>query len=140
MSLFAIVGMTWIALTWLSIAREYDAVLRAYVHGTLLALAGMIFLMLRADTVGVLGAYTVGQAFTLVRLIQVIVRGMEAGGKREPAVFRSLRIFPRLVALGVIYNAAIWIDKMVFWFTDGTGAHPGCATTRSTTPARSWPT
>ena len=29
-----------------------------------------------------------------------------------------------LVAVGVFYNAAIWADKMVFWFTDGTGSHP----------------
>ena len=123
-SLFAIVGMTWIALTWLSVAREYDEVLRAYIYGTLFALAGMILVSLRADTVGVLGAYTVGQAYTLVRVIRVILRGMEAGGKREFKVFHSLRLFPRLVALGVIYNAAIWVDKIVFWFRDGTGPHP----------------
>ncbi len=123
-TLFAIVGMTWISLTWLSVAREYDEVLRAYIYGTLLALAGMVFLALRADTIGVLGAYTVGQAFTLMHLIKVIARGMEAGGGRELKVFTSLRIFPRLVALGVLYNGAIWVDKMVFWFRDGKGSHP----------------
>lgn len=122
--LFMIVGMTWIALTWLSIAREYDEVLRAYIYGAVLALGGMVFLSIRADTVGVMGAYTVGQAYTLVRLIRVIVRGMEAGGKRELRVFTSLKTFPRLVALGVVYNAAIWIDKMIFWFRDGMGPHP----------------
>ena len=122
--LFSIVGMTWISLTWLSVAREYDAVLRAYIYGTLLAVAGMVLLAIRADTVGVLGAYTVGQAFTLAHLIKVIARGMEAGGKRELKVFTSLVIFPRLVILGLLYNGAIWVDKMVFWFRDGTGAHP----------------
>ena len=123
-ALFMVVGMTWISLTWLSVAREYDAVLRAYVYGAVLAVGGMILVAVRADTVGVLAAYTLGQAYTLVRLVSVILRGMEAGGTRDFRVFRSLRMFPRLVGLGVIYNAAIWIDKMVFWFFDGVGPHP----------------
>ena len=119
--------MTWISLTWLSVAREYDAVLRAYIYGTLLAVAGMVFISLRGDTVGVLGAYTVGQAFTLVHLIRVIVRGMEAGGKREFKVLTSLVVFPRLMVLGVVYNSAIWVDKMIFWFWDGIGRAPLCS-------------
>jgi uncharacterized membrane protein len=123
-TLFATIGMTWIALTWLSLAREYDEVLRAYLYGLVTALGGMALLAVRADTVGLLGTYTLAQIFILARLIRVIARGMEAGGRRDLRVFRSLRKFPRLVALGVLYNAAIWIDKMVFWFTDGIGDHP----------------
>ncbi|MHC4341633.1 MAG: exopolysaccharide Pel transporter PelG [Planctomycetota bacterium] len=123
-SLFTILGMTWIALTWLSVAREYDEVLRAYIYGTLLAVVGMVFVGLRGDTVGMLSAYTVGQAYTLAHLCRVIVRGMETGGERDFTVFRSLRKFPRLVLLGLAYNTAIWVDKMVFWYSDGVGEHP----------------
>jgi uncharacterized membrane protein len=122
-SLFTILGMTWIALTWLSVAREYDEVLRAYIYGTLLSVVGMVFVGLRGDTVGMLSAYTVGQAHTLAHLCRVIVRGMETGGERDFTVFRSLRKFPRLVLLGLAYNTAIWVDKMVFWYSDGVGEH-----------------
>jgi uncharacterized membrane protein len=123
-TLFTVLGMTWIALTWLSVAREYDEVLRAYIVGTVIAVAGMVFVGLRGDTVGMLTAYTVGQAYTLVHLCRVIVRGMESGGPRDFTVFRSLRKFPRLVLLGLAYNTAIWVDKMVFWYSDGLGEHP----------------
>jgi len=123
-SLFMVISMTWLALTWLSVAREYDMVLRAYVYGTLVSVGGVVFCLMTEGTIGVLAAYTAGQAFTLVLLTSTIVRGMEAGGVRDFTVFRALRTFPRLVGVGLFYNAAIWVDKMIFWFLDGTGPHP----------------
>jgi len=122
-SLFMIVSMTWLALTWLSVAREYDMVLRAYVYGTLVSVGGIVFCAITSDTVAVLAAYTAGQAFTLMVLTRTIVRGMEADGKRDFTVFRALLTFPRLVGVGLFYNLAIWVDKMIFWFRDGVGPH-----------------
>ncbi|NJN82351.1 MAG: exopolysaccharide Pel transporter PelG [Caldilineaceae bacterium] len=123
-ALFSIIGMTWIALVWLSVAREYDAVLRAYIYGTLVSILGMFLVGIGNATVGVLGAYAMGQAFTLVLLLRCIVRGMEAGGARDWSILGSVTAFPTLVGMGLLYNAAIWVDKMIFWFRDGTGPHP----------------
>ncbi|MHC4449143.1 MAG: exopolysaccharide Pel transporter PelG [Planctomycetota bacterium] len=122
-SLFMVISMTWLALTWLSVAREYDMVLRAYVYGTLVSVVGVLFCLMTEGTIGVLAAYTAGQAFTLMLLTSTIVRGMESDGKRDFTVFRALRNFPRLVGVGLFYNAAIWVDKMIFWFRDGVGPH-----------------
>ncbi|MDH3592065.1 MAG: exopolysaccharide Pel transporter PelG, partial [Planctomycetota bacterium] len=123
-ALFAIIGMTWISLVWLSVARQYDEVLRAYVYGTLVAMVGVLLLLIGKGTTGILAAYTAGQAFTLVMLVQTILRGMEAGGSRDFTVWSSVIEFPRLVLVGLFYNAAIWTDKMIFWFRDGLGPHP----------------
>ena len=122
-ALFMIVSMTWLALTWLSVAREYDMVLRAYVYGTIVSVGGIVFCAITSDTVAVLAAYTAGQAFTLMVLTRTIVRGMEADGRRDFSVFRALLTFPRLVGVGLFYNLAIWVDKMIFWFRDGVGPH-----------------
>ncbi|MHC4161250.1 MAG: exopolysaccharide Pel transporter PelG, partial [Planctomycetota bacterium] len=122
-TLFAIIGMTWIALIWLTVVRQYDEVLRAYVYGTLVAMVGVVLLFLSRGTVGILAAYTAGQAFTLALLIRTIVRGMNASGGRDLSVFRSLVSFPLLVGVGLFYNAAIWVDKMIFWWQDGIGPH-----------------
>jgi uncharacterized membrane protein len=122
-SLFMVISMTWLALTWLSVAREYDMVLRAYVYGTLVSVGGVLFCLMTEGTIGVLAAYTAGQTFTLMLLTSTIVRGMEADGKRDFTVFKALRTFPRLVGVGLFYNAAIWVDKMIFWFSDGIGPH-----------------
>jgi len=122
-TLFTIIGMTWIALIWLSLVRQYDDVLRAYVYGTLVAMVGVLLVFLSDGTEPILAAYTAGQAFTLVLLLRTILRGMETGGKRDYRVFRSLISFPVLAGVGFAYNAAIWVDKMVFWFADGQGPH-----------------
>jgi len=122
-ALFMVISMTWLALTWLSVVREYDMVLRAYIYGTMISVIGMVFCLMTDGTVGILAAYTAGQAFTLMILIRTIVRGMQSSGRRDFTVFASLRTFPRLVAVGLFYNAAIWVDKMIFWFRDGEGAH-----------------
>lgn len=122
--LFAVIGMTWIALIWLSVARQYDEVLRAYIYGTLIAMIGVVLLVMFKGTAGILTAYTAGQAFTLVMLVRTIARGMESGGGRDFTVLTSITSFPRLVAVGLFYNAAIWIDKMIFWFRDGIAPHP----------------
>jgi len=123
-ALFSVIGMTWVSLIWLSVAREYDAVLRAYIYGTLVSILAMVVVGVQNATVGVLGAYTSGQAFTLMLLLRCIARGLEAGGVRDFSVLSSMRAFPSLVGMGLLYNAAIWVDKMVFWFRDGTGPHP----------------
>lgn len=123
-SLFTIIGMTWIALIWLSLVRQYDDILRAYVYGTLVAMVGVLLVFLSQGTEPILAAYTAGQAFTLVLLLRTILRGMETGGGRDYRVFRSLVSFPVLAGVGFAYNAAIWVDKMIFWFADGIGPHP----------------
>lgn len=123
-SLFAIIGTTWISLIWLSVARQYDQVLRAYVYGTVVSVGAMALMGFGNATVSTLAAYASGQALTLVLLVRTILRGMEAGGGRDFSVFTSLRAFPQLVGVGLLYNAAIWVDKMVFWFRDGVGPHP----------------
>jgi uncharacterized membrane protein len=123
-SLFTIIGMTWIALIWLSLVRQYDDILRAYVYGTLVAMISVLIVFLSQGTEPILAAYTAGQAFTLILLLRTILRGMETGAKRDYRVFKSLISFPVLAGVGFAYNAAIWVDKMVFWFVDGDGPHP----------------
>jgi uncharacterized membrane protein len=122
-SLYVIVSLSWLALIWLSVAREYDEVLRAYVYGMLVSVLALAAVGWNGGTAGLLGAYAAGQAFTLLLLLRTIVHGMDTGGARDFSVFSSLREFPPLVGVGLTYNLAIWADKMVFWFSDGQQAH-----------------
>ncbi|MGQ0613477.1 MAG: exopolysaccharide Pel transporter PelG [Planctomycetaceae bacterium] len=122
-ALYVIVSVTWLALIWLSVTREFDEVLRAYAYGMLVALGGLFLPGLPRGTTGLLAVYTAGQGLTLALLIRVILRGMESKGRREWHILGSLKAFPTLVGVGLFYNAAIWVDKMAFWFLDGTGPH-----------------
>ncbi len=123
-SLYVVVSLSWLALIWLGVTREYDDILKAYAFGALAGLCALPLLGKWTDARGLLAVYTAGQAVTLVLLVRTIVRGMEAGGRRSYEILDSLRAFPRLLIIGVAYNAAIWIDKIVFWLLNGTGPHP----------------
>jgi uncharacterized membrane protein len=123
-SLFVVLGDTWLALIWLGITREFDTVLKGYGIGALLVLGLVGSLSRPCSTVSLLAAYTSGQAVVLLYMIRAIVRGLQSEGERSFAVLRSLREFPRLLVVGLAYNLGIWIDKIVFWVADGIGPHP----------------
>jgi polysaccharide biosynthesis protein PelG len=123
-SLYVIVSLTWLTLIWLGVTREFDRVLKAYGLGSLVFGILVACLGRPCTALGLLAAWAAGQAVVLTVLVSAILRGLQVGGKRSFAVLNSVKAFPRLMLVGVVYNAAIWIDKIIFWFTDGVGPHP----------------
>ncbi len=121
--LFVTVSMTWVALIWLSIVREFDEVLRAYAYGVLVCVCVLAAAGSHEGPTVLLAGYAAGHSLTLWLLIRTILQAMEQGGLRDFSVFKSLKRWPDLVLVGLFYNAAIWVDKIVFWFIDGTGSH-----------------
>jgi uncharacterized membrane protein len=123
-TLYVIVSLTWLALIWLGVTREFDRVLIAYGLGSLVLFVFVGLLDRPINALGLLSAYTAGQAVILILLVRTIVRGMQSGGKRSFAVLESVPQFPKLMLIGLLYNAATWSDKMLFWFMDGIGPIP----------------
>lgn len=123
-SLYVTVSLTWLSLIWLGITREFDVVLKGYGSGALVVFLLVGVFPKPVDATGLLGSYALGQAIILVYLWRAIVRGLRGDGERSFAVLRSVPEFPRLMAVGLAYNAAIWIDKIIFWIVDGIGPHP----------------
>lgn len=123
-ALYAIVSMSWIALVWLSVTRDYQRILRAYVYGCLFSIVAVLGLALTHGATGMLAAYTAGQGLTYALLVRAIARGVASGPKRELLVFKGLTEYPALVGAGFFYSLAIWVDKLVFWMLDGIGPHP----------------
>ncbi len=123
-TLFMVLGITWLALIWLGVTREFDTVLKGYGLGALLVFGLVAALERPCGTLGLMAAYTAGQGLALVYLVRAIVRGLHTEGDRDFAVLASVSEFPRLLVVGVAYNAGIWIDKIIFWVADGIGPHP----------------
>ncbi|MHC4470015.1 MAG: exopolysaccharide Pel transporter PelG [Planctomycetota bacterium] len=123
-TLYVVVSITWLALIWLGITREFDTVLKGYGIGCLVTFAVVASLRRPCDALGLMSAYTAGQAVILAFLMRSIARGLATGGRRDFSILRSIVDFPQLVLVGLLYNAAIWVDKIIFWFTDGIGRHP----------------
>jgi uncharacterized membrane protein len=123
-TLYVIISVIWLALIWLGVTREFDRVLVAYGLGSVVIFIVIGMTPRPITTLELLVAYTSGQGVILVILMRTVVRGMQSGGERSFAVLESVPQFPRLMAIGLVYNAAIWIDKILFWFLDGIGPIP----------------
>ncbi len=122
-SLYVVVSLTWLALIWLGVTKEYDSVLQAYALGAVVSGLSILLAWLGTGTAGMLTGYAIGQAVTLALLMRTLVRGMALGTGSGSEVLTSMHRFPLLVVVGFAYNAGIWVDKMVFWFVDGVGPH-----------------
>lgn len=122
--LYVVISLTWVTLIWLSVIRQFDMIFVAYAAGIVLSWGTMRLSEGRLGVEGALCCYTIGQALTLCLLVRLIVRGTEAAGKRSLEVFTCVQRYPQLVLVGLFYSAAIWVDKMIFWFVDGMGYHP----------------
>jgi uncharacterized membrane protein len=119
--LYVVISLTWIALIWLSAVKDFAQILRAYLMGALVSLTGTLFAATSIDLVGLLAIYTAGQALTLALMVFQIGRELHHGDQRDWSAWRCLLKYRSLVAVGFLSNAALWIDKVVFWSVDGSG-------------------
>lgn len=122
--LYVVISLTWIALIWLTVIRNYDRILIAFLAGMAVSWLMMTAVGDRLGTAGAIGAFTAGQILTLALLIGLIVRGTEPTTTADRGIFRSLRDYPQLVGAGLLYGLGVWIDKFVFWSMAGLGEGP----------------
>ncbi|MEZ5963020.1 MAG: exopolysaccharide Pel transporter PelG [Planctomycetota bacterium] len=123
-ALYVVVSIVWLAVAWLTVVRQYGPILLAFIAGMLTSLVSMYALGPGNGIGGAVAAYGTGQALTLALLCRLILRGTAAARGRSFDLGRALRQYPRLVFVGFAYSAAIWVDKVVFWYSDGIGSHP----------------
>ncbi|MEM7200293.1 MAG: exopolysaccharide Pel transporter PelG [Planctomycetota bacterium] len=123
-ALYTIVSLTWVALVWLTLIRQYDQIFIAYFLGMAVSWITVRFVATQFGLASALAAFTAGQALTLAILVRLIVRGTEAPEGRDWSILGVLKTHPGLAFVGIFYSAAIWVDKVVFWLCDGMGTHP----------------
>ena len=123
-ALYVVVSLIWLAVAWLTVVRQYGPILVAFVAGMVTSFVSMYALGPGNGVGGAVAAYGAGQALTLTLLARLILRGTAAAAGRSFELGKALRQYPRLVLIGFAYSAAIWVDKAVFWYTDGVGSHP----------------
>tara|TARA_R110002072_G_scaffold25443_2_gene84974 strand:+ start:34456 stop:35829 length:1374 start_codon:yes stop_codon:yes gene_type:complete len=123
-ALYVAVSLNWLAMAWLTVIREHARILGAFVVGLSTVVATTWLLGDRHGIFGPLAAYAAGQGLTFLLLAGLIGRALEHGSKCTMAIFGCVLKYPRLLAVGFCYSAGIWIDKAVFWWTDGVAIAP----------------
>ncbi|MCZ8514662.1 exopolysaccharide Pel transporter PelG [Paenibacillus filicis] len=121
--LFLAIGQIWLALVFLTAAKNYKAIAYAFVLGTAVS-AGAVLILLRfpvpfsshREITNMLLGYTSGMFLTMCMLGAVLVRAFPAGLRGKPyAILRYADKYPSLLAVGFLFNLGLWVDKVLVW-------------------------
>jgi len=117
-ALAVIVSCTWIAMIFVGALQDFTSVGRAFVVGSVASLVSALGLGRLAGPAGYVAGFALGQAAIFFVLSARIER--EFPGESADEEWRLLRAFgryPDLACAGLLYNVAIAIDRIVFWFS-----------------------
>ncbi|HEX5531151.1 MAG TPA: exopolysaccharide Pel transporter PelG, partial [Methylomirabilota bacterium] len=114
--LLVAVSCTWMVMIYLGAAQDYASVVAAFFVGNAASLLGALALGRYLGAGGYLAGFLVGQTGILFVLCARVER--EFSRVRVPESVDLTRAFvhyPELIAAGLLYNAAIAVDRVVFW-------------------------
>jgi len=119
--LFLAINIVWVLMIFITLLRRYLLILLIYAGGIALAV-GLVRLL--SENYGLEGALL---GFALGHLSIAVSLSLLAFLSHHPKKIRkgwsNLRTyvtrFSTLLATGYFYNWAIWVDKIIFWYTRG---------------------
>jgi len=121
-SLFLILSLVWILMVYMSAAKDYQAIARAFVWGGLVSVAlSMVLLAQPIDfpqhlyASNLLLAYVAGLFVTFLLLIRTFFAVFAFSNQLEFDFVRYLNKVGSLFFTGLLYTAAIWIDTILVW-------------------------
>jgi uncharacterized membrane protein len=109
------VCMVWIAMIYISAIRDYQAVVFSFFGGCAVGVVAATMLGSYYGYIGYLAGFTLGQCIIFMSLVSRMLIEFEETGCWD---WGTLAYFPKMwimALVGVFYNAAIWIDKVIFW-------------------------
>ncbi|MDF1761199.1 MAG: exopolysaccharide Pel transporter PelG [Coxiellaceae bacterium] len=119
---FIVLCGNWLSSSLLSGLKAYRAILIVFFLGYALIVA-LGYWLYAFGLVGLMLAFFTGQVLLLAGMIFVLFRSHFSQQLMSFEFLRPGKLFISLVLVGLFYNLAIWIDKIVFWFSASTGMH-----------------
>ncbi len=124
--LFLAVNLVWALMIFITLLRRYLLILLIYAGGIGLAIGLVMLLSPKYGVGGSLFGFALGHFIIAICLAALAFTSYRPKGVGRS--FHRLRSYISnyfvLFLTGYFYNWAIWIDKVIFWFTRGT-AVPG---------------
>ena len=123
--LFQSVALTWIAMIFLSAARDYTSIVRVFGVGYFFAIAlgyaGAYYYRLE----GILWGFGAGMLILAVLLSSRIFQEFPSQVRIDKGVVGYWKKLPWLMLCGFAYNSALWVDKLIYWIAENKKAAPG---------------
>ena len=119
---FVTMSDVWLATIFMSGLKFYKTIVVLFAGGY--GVSVVLAVLLRGQGLeGLLAGYIVGQFLMLMGMVFIILRSFPAERLIAFDCFRPGAMYPTLMAVGLLFNFAIWADKIVFWLAADTG-HP----------------
>ncbi len=114
-SSFVTLADIWIASILLSGMKHYKAVVINFGIGYAASVA-FALLLRQYGLVGLLCGFWIGQVILLLGMMVLAIRNYPTDRFLSFDFLKKNRLFKSLIWIGVLYNMAVWIDKIMFWF------------------------
>ncbi len=115
--LFITIGCIWQLMIFLSAVKNFRIIFYAFVIGLCISFITAMFLGGRYGLTGFLHGYTIGQILLLFILLDRVFLEFRSQTKPDFTFFQYFKMMPQLVLIGFFYNSGIWVDKIIFWFS-----------------------
>jgi polysaccharide biosynthesis protein PelG len=114
-----LIGAIWLAVVFISALKSFTSITASFAIGLATGTAAAIQLAKQFGTTGLLAGFTVGLAVIFFSLIGRILTEYSAPIIRPFAFLALFRRYWDLALAGLLYNAGVWVDKWIMWFSPG---------------------
>ncbi len=116
---FVVLCGLWIVVIFLSSMKAYRAIVALFLIGYLIAVVAALSLT-AFGLPGLLAGVLLGHGFLFFSFLYLIVREYPGEHFVSFDFTQRRQVFLSLALTGLFFNAAVWIDKFIFWFTPET--------------------
>lgn len=116
MGLYIVISLIWMAMIYLTAAKDYNALVLGFLVGYGISFGVGKMLGYYGGVEGMLSGFLAGQCVLLFWLIWRIFEEFPNEVPFNLDFISTFRLYPNLAWAGLFYSAAIWIDKLLFWF------------------------
>jgi len=121
-SLFLVLTQMWLIMVYLSAAKDYYAIARAFVVGGAISVAATVLLLAypigfasHLQASNMLLAYLLGVVVTYLLLLRTLFGTFPFGNGLEFDFVRYLGKVTELFWIGLLYTLGIWVDTILLW-------------------------
>jgi len=114
-----VAGGIWVASPFMSALQSFGSISAAFFAGTLLGFSGAILLAPHFGVCGLLAGFTGGLASIFFGLAARIFAEYPTRARLQLSFILDFGRYWQFALVGLLYNAAIWVDKWIMWFAPG---------------------
>jgi len=117
---FVILNGIWMSTLLLSGLKQYKQIVGMFAFGYAVVVGSALALR-QLGMEGLLFGFVLGHLVLLVGMVTIILRNFPSDRLIAFDFVKRRAMFPALMATGLLYNLAVWADKLLFWYYPDTG-------------------